>query len=269
MSKDYPMSWEQAVEWLRNDPTQHELVKACFFDDPVLDAARRFHSSSEWKATRKLLPNSPGRALDIGAGRGIGTYALAADGWEVTALEPDLSSLVGAGAIQEVMVESGFQVQIITEIGENLPVGDACMDLVYCRQALHHAKDLEALCVQIARVLRPGGYMVATREHVISRHEDLQAFFEFHPLHDKYGGEHAYLLSEYVSAFEAAGLQVMQCLNPLQSDINLYPMTVQDHKKLTAARYHVSAALIPDFVMKWLGQRMDYPGRLFTFAARK
>jgi hypothetical protein len=29
------MTWEQAVRWLREQPEQQDLVRACFYDDPV------------------------------------------------------------------------------------------------------------------------------------------------------------------------------------------------------------------------------------------
>ena len=93
------LSWEQAVEWLRNQPEKNDLVKACYFDDPLVDAAERFYQSLEWTELRKLFPIKKGRALDLGAERGIASYALAKDDWQVSALEPDPSDLVGAGAI--------------------------------------------------------------------------------------------------------------------------------------------------------------------------
>ena len=93
------MTWEQAVQWLRDQPDQRVLVKACYFDDPLVEAAERFWQSAEWKAIAALLPPPNGKALDLGAGRGISSYAMAQDGWQVTALEPDPSNLVGAGAI--------------------------------------------------------------------------------------------------------------------------------------------------------------------------
>ena len=83
------MNVEQAVEWLRSQPDQREFVKSCYFDDPVEIAAARFAASSEWLATLKLLVSVPRRALDVGAGRGIASYALAKSGWDVVALEPD------------------------------------------------------------------------------------------------------------------------------------------------------------------------------------
>src|SRR5262249_28824130 len=119
------MTWEQSVAWLRVQPDQVELVRACFFDDPLLAAAQRFHASSEWVATRALLPSPPGRALDMGAGRGIASYALAADGWQVTALEPDPSNLVGAGAIRALASESGNPIEVVEQWGETLPFASA------------------------------------------------------------------------------------------------------------------------------------------------
>ena len=46
-----------------------------------------------------------GQALDVGAGRGIASYALAREGFTVTVLEPDDSHLVGAGAIRSLAEE--------------------------------------------------------------------------------------------------------------------------------------------------------------------
>ena len=266
---DAVMTWEQAVAWLRNQPGEAELVRACFFDDPLLAAARRFHASSEWVATRALLPGQPGSALDIGAGRGIASYALAADGWQVTALEPDPSSLVGAGAIRKLASESERPIDVVEQWGETLPFATASFDAVLCRQVLHHARDLKQLCVEIGRVLKPGGTMLATREHVISRREDLPAFLASHPLHKFYGGENAYLLAEYHEAITCAGLVLEMSLNPLQSDINLFPTTLDDHRKLLAKRLRLPAALIRPRLMAWYGDRLDDPGRLYTFKARK
>src|SRR5581483_10567570 len=177
------ITWEEAVQWLREQPDQQALVAACYFDDPLTEAATRFWASAEWKAITALLPTPRGAALDLGAGRGISAYALARDGWEVTALEPDPSCLVGAGAIRSLSKASGLSIGIVTEYSENLPFGDESFDLVNCRQVLHHARDLRQSLREIFRVLKRGGTMISTRDHVISRHEDLQLFLDSHPLH--------------------------------------------------------------------------------------
>lgn len=263
------LTWEEAVETLRRDPAQQALVQACFYDDPLLAAARRFHASTEWLATRRLLSPQGGRALDLGAGRGIASYALAADGFETTALEPDPSPVVGAGAIRRLALEASLPIAVVEEWGESLPFPDGSFDLVLCRQVLHHARDLGQLCREIDRVLRPGGVMIATREHVISRREDLPAFLKSHPLHHLYGGENAFLLSEYETAIQQAGLDLVASLNPLESDINLFPMTREDHRGLLARRLFLPRAVIGDRLMSLVGRRLNQPGRLYSFVASK
>ena len=188
-------TWEEAVLWLKAQPEEVELVRACFFDDPLIDAAERYYASSEWDAVRKLTGPTGGRALDVGAGRGISSYALARDGWQVTALEPDPSAVVGAGAIEQLATASNLPIEVVRDWGESLPFPDASFDLVYGRQVLHHARDLPTLCAEMARVLKPAGTFIATREHVIFKDADLAVFLAEHPLHRLYGGENAYRLA--------------------------------------------------------------------------
>ena len=109
------MTWEDAVVWLRNQPGKADLIKACYYDDPIDQAAIRFFESPEWQEIRKFLPASPGEALDVGSGRGIAAYALSRENWKVTALEPDTSSIVGAGAISELADKTGSDIRIVSE----------------------------------------------------------------------------------------------------------------------------------------------------------
>jgi len=255
---------------LRSQPQHAELVKACFFDDPLIEAARRYRASSEWSAVRALLPRVAGNALDVGAGRGIASYALACDGWQTTALEPDASDLVGAGAVRGLAEEAGLDIQVVQDWGESLPFEDGSFDLVLGRQVLHHARDLPALCREIARVLRPGGTFLATREHVISRRGDIAAFLAAHPTHFLHGTEHAYLLSEYLTAIRSAGIELTGILNPLQSDINLYPETRFSIRRILAKRLlWPFPEMIPDALVGWLGGLLRTPGRVYSFVGRK
>jgi SAM-dependent methyltransferase len=270
MSTETKLSWEQAVLSLREQPDAHDLVLACFYDDPLIDAARRYAASTEWLAVRELVGTPRGKALDIGAGRGISSFALASDGWQVTALEPDASEVVGAGAIRDLAQAAGLAIDVVQEWGEKLPFADASFDLVHCRQVLHHARDLKQLCAEIGRVLKPAGRFIATREHVVSRTEDVPAFQAAHPLHRLYGGENAFMLKEYVAAITGAGITLSQVLNPKQSNINLYPETQANIKRRWAGILMLpSPRLIPDLLLKMTGDRGDIPGRLYTFFGRK
>ncbi len=266
------ISWEEAVNWLKSQPEQQELVRACFYDDPLTAAVERYYASTEWRAVQQLIENCrKGRALDMGAGRGISSYALARDGWGVTALEPDPSVVVGAGAVRALAAENNLDISVVESWGEQLPFPDNSFELVYARQVLHHARELKALCREVHRVLKPGGTLLATREHVISSPADLETFLAGHPLHGLYGGECAYLLGDYETAISASGLKLLQVLATYSSDINLYPATIAGLKEKVEKKLCISLpeTIFRRFVVPLLNLLHGEPGRLYTFIGRK
>jgi len=278
---DSRLTWEEAVDWLRQQPDKNELVYHCYYDDPVHEAAERFSQSEEWLAVVRLLKKYlPGKVLDLGAGRGISSYAFAKSGCRVVALEPDSSDVVGAGAIQALIDVTNLPIEIVQEYGETLPFPENTFDVVYGRAVLHHANDLQKLCKEASRVLKPGGVFLATREHVISKHDDLQKFLDAHALHFLYGGENAYLLDEYISAVSSSALELDKVFGPFDSVINYSPMTQKQFMKRIASglkRYlgQKIAFWIAQFrfIQHFYGHRFssmsDVPGRHYTFLAYK
>jgi hypothetical protein len=98
----------------------------------------------------------------------------------------------------------------------------------------------------------------------------LSAFLEGHALHFLYGGEHAYLLRDYVQAIESAKLAIELRLTPLETGINLYPETGADVRRRIAAKLKLPwSRFVPSFVVSIVGYAHDRPGRLYTFVARK
>ena len=263
------MSWEDAVSWLKSQPEHAELVRACFYDDPLLDAAERYSQSSEWRAIKTYLSDRGCNALDLGAGRGIASYALAKEGYTVVAVEPDASNIVGAGAIRNLATESKLNIVVEQNWAESLPFPNESFDVVHARQVLHHARDLNQLCSEACRVLKKGGLFIATREHVISSKEDLAKFQDSHSLHKLYGGENAYLLKEYLDAITKGGVKVVKVLNPYESDINLYPDTVNEARKRLAEKIKLPLFLVPKIFLKLRGALSNSPGRLYTFIGYK
>lgn len=275
-------TWEQAVQWLREQPEYQELVLAAYYDDPLPAAAERYWRSEEWQAIRPLLPPTPGLALDVGAGRGIASYALAKEGFAVISLEPDASALVGAQAIRDLAEASGLPIQVTQEFSERLPFADAQFDVVFARAVLHHTSDLAAACREIFRVLKPDGRLLAVREHVISRPEDLPAFLDLHPLHKIYGGENAFLLQQYEAAIRAAGFRLHSVLTPFESAINFSPHTATSLRAELAARVTRQFPGAKALVVRLLGVPplwavarrvlgcIDHrPGRLYSFIAQR
>lgn len=276
-------TWEQAVEWIRAQPEHHKLVIDAYYDDPLPATAARYWQSEEWAAVRDLLPATRGRALDVGAGRGIASFALAKEGFTVTALEPDGSALVGAQAIRALAAASSLPIEVTQEFSERLPFDDGQFDVVFARAVLHHTRDLAAACREFLRVLKPGGLLIAVREHVISRSDDLPKFLDLHPLHKLYGGENAFRLDEYEGAIRAAGFDLMKVIAPLRSPINFAPYTLGALQSEVAQRVGgrlgpwvprvVRAALrLPGAwaVARALLEQVDHrPGRLYSFVARR
>jgi len=136
------VTWESAVVWLRNQPDQRQLVLDAYYDDPLLAAAKRYHESDEWREIAALLRGRAGKALDVGAGRGIASYALACEGFAVTALEPDPSAIVGSAAIRSLAAEAALPIEVVEETSERLPFADGEFDVVFARAVLHHTSDL-------------------------------------------------------------------------------------------------------------------------------
>jgi SAM-dependent methyltransferase len=274
-------TWPQAIEWLRAQPDRQELVRQCYFDEPVELAAERFEASEEWAALRALLEGYlPGHVLDLGAGRGISSYAFARAGCTVVAVEPDTSDTAGAAAIARISAATGARIEVLAEEAEQLSAADARFRIVYGRAVLHHARDLKRLCAEAARVLEPGGVFCATREHVLSRREDLQTFLDRHPLHFLYGGEHAYTLDEYVEAIESAGLRIQRVIGPYQSVVNYAPTSLIEFESVLAMR--LQRMLGPRAARRvartqsakaafgwWRSARDQTPGRHYSFLAAK
>lgn len=263
------MTWEEAVLWLRRQADQAELTRACFYDDPLLLAAERYRASSEWAAIRALLFSPPGSALDLGAGRGISSYALALDGWKTTALEPEPGSVVGCRAIRALVAESGTAIAVTRGWSEQLPFRSRSFDLVFARAVMHHARDLPSLCREVARVLKGGGMFIGAREHVVSSPRQLRSFLEAHPLHRHYHGESAHRLQDYLDALRAAGFRLRRVLNPFASDVNLFPDSQAALRQRLARKLRLPffANLVPASALAALGALHRQPGRLYTFVA--
>jgi SAM-dependent methyltransferase len=275
----FKYTWEEAIEVLRDDPAHQELIFNSYLTRDLVNNSRRFAASAEFAEVRALLARyAPGatRLLDMPGGNGIATHAFAAAGYQVTSVEPNPSPAVGRGAIAHVLAASGLQAEIVEAWGEELPFASESFDVAYVRQGLHHAMDLPRMLAQLGRVLRPGGVLLACREHVVDDYgTSLQAFLASQVDHQLYGGEHAFTLPDYRAAIRAGGLELKLELGPFDSIINAYPNTpaVLRERVLASVPGRVLRKLLPDDLVATIAtaylKRRKMPGRLYSFLAVK
>ncbi|MFL6255478.1 MAG: class I SAM-dependent methyltransferase [Pyrinomonadaceae bacterium] len=271
-------TYEESVRWLRRQPEHAELVEASYLDEDNLAAARRFAVSEEFEAVAGLLGLKHGARLDIldlGCGNGIASYAFAALGHRVTALDPDPSADVGLAATARLSPGLAGEIKTVSSFAESLPFADASYDVVYERQALHHFQDLRGGLAECARVLKPGGKLLATREHVVNDEAQLAEFLAAHPLQPLHGGEHAYRLDEYLAAIDSTGLKVVRCFAPYDSVINHFPESNDQVKwkvyEVLKGQYGPVAPLLvrlryfEEKYRRRLSSNCDIPGRLYSF----
>ena len=276
--RQFRYSWEEAIAILRRDPRHQELIFNSYLTDDLAGNCERFFSSAEFDCVRRLLEqHAPGkRVLDMPAGNGIATYSFARSGYEVVAVDPNPSESVGRGAIQSVLSGAGLHARIVDAYGEDLPFPSGSFDTVYVRQGLHHAADLARMLGEIARVLRPGGILLACREHVVDNYgASLRAFLDSQVDHQLYGGEHAFTLPDYRSAIAASGLIMANEMGPFDSAINMFPNSPESLREriLNSAPGRILRTFMKDQMVAdigfWWARRRSPPGRLYSFLAVK
>ena len=269
-------TWEHAVRLYRAQPGNESEILSNYFDLPVRQAAERYAGSEEFREVLRLLGAGAGRKiLDLGAGNGIASFALASNGWQVTAVEPDPSDEVGAGAIRKLAAETNLPIDVVQHVGEELPFADQTFSTVHARQVLHHAADLHAMVQEVARVTQSGGLLLNTREHVADDEAQLIAFRNEHPLHRLYGGENAYPLQRYFESFSEAGLILRQAWGPSESILNYFPGS--EHERQIAIRQIAKHSYFRlGRLLAWSGrfqraqlrrytQNDRTPGRIYSF----
>lgn len=271
------MNWHETIEYIRNEPKYESLVKETYIDKNLIENIQAFLKSDEFSATLAFLKDNnilPGcTILDVGAGNGISSLSFSLSGYSVTALEPDLSDTVGAGAIEWLKNHYGLtNLNIITSFGEEMPFEDNTFDLVYARQVMHHAFNLPQFAKSMYRVVKKGKFLITIRDHVISNDQEKEKFLRLHPLHKYYGGENAFKLTEYTGALQDAGFIIKETLGPVDSIINLSPWSKERLKNILKDKFGSVLTLSPILNLGWYLNKLrlkKLPGRLYSILAQK
>src|SRR5438067_119536 len=140
----------------RQMPETRQLVEDCYLDEDLLCAAQRFYGSEEFRAVVGYVRPWQGckraRVLDLGCGNGVSSLAWHWAGYNVVAVEPDRSDVVGIQALLPVIRAGRIEVDVCAAVGEHLPFRSGSFDVVYVRQVLHHVPDLGLTAREVRRV---------------------------------------------------------------------------------------------------------------------
>jgi SAM-dependent methyltransferase len=101
---------------------------------------------------RLTVPRRP-LVVDLGAGTGRATLAMAAHGWRVTAVEPGRTML---DVLRAQAANEGLLVSTVQATAESTGLDPASADLATAAQAFHWF-DKDAALTEMARIVRPGG----------------------------------------------------------------------------------------------------------------
>ena len=96
-------------------------------------------------------------ALEVGCGGGILSEEIAKLGFNITGIDPAISSL--NAAIQH-SKQANLDIKYEVASGENLPFQPGSFDVVLCCDVLEHVQDLPAVVSEISRVLKNGGVFI-------------------------------------------------------------------------------------------------------------
>jgi SAM-dependent methyltransferase len=105
-----------------------------------------------------------GSVLDLGCGAGDSVE-------QFRSLNPDVKWLgVDLEASPEVATRTRTDAEFRTFDGRSIPADDASVDVVYCKQVLEHVAEPRALIADVARVLRPGGWLMGSTSQLEPYH---------------------------------------------------------------------------------------------------
>ncbi|MBA2613902.1 MAG: class I SAM-dependent methyltransferase [Bacteroidetes bacterium] len=221
------MTWEETIQFAREKKEFKELIKYCYLTDDLVWNVKEYGISEEYIEILRLIRECAPKAkelLEFGAGNGIASINFAINGYNVLSSEPDKSETVGAGAIKKLATHFNLKnISVIESYAEDVKESANKFDIVFARQCMHHANDLEAFTQNAYRLLKPGGLFFTVRDHVINSENNRQEFLRTHPFHQYYGGENAYTLKEYELALIKAGFKIAKRLGYFDSIINYFP----------------------------------------------
>lgn len=178
---------------------------------PVYDDGRNPLIEVEHPIVQRLVADVPaGRALDAACGTGRHAKHLSVK-HETYGIDASPEML---GVARETAPHATFDTGDL----EALPFPDRHFDVVVCALALCHLVELTKAVCEIGRVARSGAKVVLTDPHPTSVAIVSHLFVPTTEGGIGFVRNHRRMVGDYLRAFEAAGLRVMQCIEPPTPD---------------------------------------------------
>jgi SAM-dependent methyltransferase len=178
---------------------------------PIYDSGRNPLIEVEHPIVERLLADVPaGRALDAACGTGRHAKHLA-ERHETFGVDASPEMLAVAA---QVAPSATFRTGDL----EELPFPDEHFDVVTCALALCHLKDLTKAVCEIGRVAKRGARVVLTDPHPMSVFIVSHLFVPAPEGGFGFVRNHRRLVGDYLRAFDEAGLEVRQCIEPPTPD---------------------------------------------------
>lgn len=168
-------------------------------------------SRIEMRATLALLPDVAGRAcLDVACGTGRYACLLRERGARVVGMDRSAEMLAALRSKEGAL-------PLLRGDLRALPLASGVVELVLCTLALGHVAELHAAVAELARVLRPGGLLVASDFHAAAaaaglRRTCMAGREELALPH------HPHAPSDYARALAAAGLHLEEQVEATAAD---------------------------------------------------
>jgi SAM-dependent methyltransferase len=169
----------------------------------------------EEAAVDGLLTELPaGRALDAACGTGRHARRLLELGHTVSGVDltPEMLERARISVPQATFAVADLR---------QLPFADASFEVVVCGLALAHLPSLDGAVGELARVLAPGGRLVVSVLHPFQALLGWNAPFSAPDGSRGFVREHPHLHADYLAAFNAAGLEVTDCIEPTLTEQQL------------------------------------------------
>ncbi len=171
----------------------------------LIQAACSSEGVSEMR--ERVVPLATGRVLEVGMGSGLNLPFYDRDRVElVWGLEPSAAMRTKA---EPVIEESGLDVRVLDEPGEEIPLDDDSVDSVVLTYTLCSIADWHAALAQMRRVLKPGGNIVFS-EHGLAPDVAVQRWQRrLNPVWNTFAGG-CHLNRPIVEGLESAGFEMVQ-----------------------------------------------------------